>query len=108
MGILIFLKTNNRNGEFTAKAQAYIDKVSLIYPTELRSGGGGGGDDEHYGSTARNSFSGSLSYSQIINQRLQLMFIADLISQKGLLSLPFTEFILMTILFIKKTCQIQE
>ena len=82
-------KTNNRNGEFTAKAQAYIDKVSLIYPTELRSGGGGGGDDEHYGSTARNSFSGSLSYSQIINQRLQLMFIADLISQKGLLSLPF-------------------
>ncbi|MEO5947583.1 MAG: DUF3570 domain-containing protein [Chitinophagaceae bacterium] len=79
-------KTNNRNGEFTAKAQAYIDKVSLIYPTELRAGGQ---NDEHYSTTARNSYSGSLSYSQIINQRLQLMFIADLISQKGLLSLPF-------------------
>jgi len=81
-------KTNNRNGEFTAKAQAYIDKVSLIYPTELRSGGGGD-DDDDYATTARNSYSGSLSYSQIINQRLQIMFIADLISQKGLLSLPF-------------------
>ena len=83
-------KTNNRNGEFTAKAQAYIDKVSLIYPTELRSGGGGDDDDDDdYATTARNSYSGSLSYSQIINQRLQIMFIADLISQKGLLSLPF-------------------
>ena len=82
-------KTNNRNGEFTAKAQAYIDKVSLVYPTELRPGGGGGRDENDYATTARNSFSGSLSYSQIINQRLQLMFIADLISQKGLLSLPF-------------------
>ena len=83
-------KTNNRNGEFTAKAQAFIDKVSLIYPTELRSGGGGDDDDDDdYATTARNSYSGSLSYSQIINQRLQIMFIADLISQKGLLSLPF-------------------
>src|SRR6187401_3089483 len=28
-------KTKNRNGEFTAKAQAYFDRVSLIYPIEL-------------------------------------------------------------------------
>ena len=82
-------KTNNRNGEFTAKAQAYIDNVSLIYPTELRTGGSNGGDDEDYDKTSRNSYSGSLSYSQIINQRLQVMFIAELISQKGYLSLPF-------------------
>ncbi len=79
-------KTNNRNGEFTAKAQAYIDQVSLIYPTELR---GGGRDDDDYARTARNSYSGSLSYSQIVNKRLQIMFIAELIAQKGYLSLPF-------------------
>jgi hypothetical protein len=82
-------KTNNKNGEFTAKAQGYLDRVSLIYPTELRTNGGGGGDDNHYASTPRNSFSGSLSYSQIINQRLQLMFIADFIQQQGYLGLPF-------------------
>ncbi len=88
-------KTNNGSGEFTAKAQAYLDQVSLIYPVELRTnngGGGGGGEREgenHYPSTARNSFSGSLSYSQIINERLQIMFIADLVYQKGYLGLPF-------------------
>jgi hypothetical protein len=87
-------KTNNRNGEFTAKAQAYFDRVSLIYPVELRTagtgGGSGGGEHENnYAGTPRNSFSGSLSYSQIINQRLQIMFIADLIYQKGYLGLPF-------------------
>jgi Protein of unknown function (DUF3570) len=85
-------KTNNRNGEFTAKAQAYFDKVSLIYPIELRTGGGGGGGDDEenkYPGTPRNSFSGTLSYSQIMNQRLQIMLIADVIHQQGYLGLPF-------------------
>jgi hypothetical protein len=84
-------KTKNRNGEFTAKAQAYFDKVSLIYPIELRApGSGGSGDEENkYPSTPRNSFSGTVSYSHIINQRLQLMFIADFIKQQGYLGLPF-------------------
>ena len=85
-------KTNNRNGEFIAKAQAYFDQVTYILPVELRTGGGGNpGDDEEddYPSKSRNSFSGSLSYSQIVNQRLQLMVIADLVYQQGYLGLPF-------------------
>ena len=86
-------KTKNRNGEFTAKIQGYLDKVSLIYPSELRTpgntGGGNGERENDYASTPRNSFSGSLSYSQIMNKRLQLMFIADLVYQKGYLGLPF-------------------
>lgn len=91
--VMFSVKTKNRNGEFTAKAQAYLDQVSLIYPVELRTGGSGGGSggegENHYPSTARNSFSGSLSYSQIINQRLQIMLIADLVHQSGYLGLPF-------------------
>ncbi|MBL7733328.1 MAG: DUF3570 domain-containing protein [Chitinophagaceae bacterium] len=93
--VMVAKKTNDRNGEFTAKAQVYLDRLKYILPVELRtpgSGGtGGGGDDEHddYPSKSRNSYSGSLSYSQIINQRLQLMFIADLVYQKGYLGLPF-------------------
>ncbi|MES1218324.1 MAG: DUF3570 domain-containing protein, partial [Bacteroidota bacterium] len=84
-------KTKNRNGEFTAKAQAYLDRVSLIYPVELRTNGTPGNteDENNYPGTPRNSFSGTLSYSQIINQRLQLMFIAELIKQQGYLGLPF-------------------
>lgn len=85
-------KTNNRNGEFTAKAQVYLDRLSLIYPVELRPAGapGGGREEENnYPTTPRNSFSGSFSYSQVINQRLQIMFLADLVYQKGYLGLPF-------------------
>lgn len=84
-------KTNNRTGEFTAKAQAFFDRVSLIYPVELRTNGGGNDreDENNYPGTARNSFSGSFSYSQIMNQRLQIMFIAELIHQQGYLGLPF-------------------
>jgi hypothetical protein len=84
-------KTNNRSGEFTAKAQAYLDKVSLILPVELRPPGSPVGDDEeqNYPKTSRNSYSGSFSYTQIINQRLQLGFLLDVIYQQGYLSLPF-------------------
>lgn len=81
-------KTNNRNGEFTGKAQVYFDQVSLVFPTELRTRGSGGEGDD-YASTPRNSYSGSLSYSQIVNQRLQIMFIADMVYQNGYLGLPF-------------------
>lgn len=85
-------KTKNRMGEFTVKAQVYLDKVSLILPAELRTnppGGGGRDEEEDYPTSSRNSYSGSLSYSQIINQRLQIMFLADLIYQTGYLGLPF-------------------
>lgn len=79
-------KTNDKNGELTARVQAYLDQVKLIQPVELRAGGGRGDD---YGSAARNSFSGSLSYSQVVNKNLQLMLLGDVIHQDGYLSLPF-------------------
>lgn len=77
-------KTKNKNGEFTAKIQSYIDQLTLIQPIELRTYGGKG-----YDSGNRNTFAGTLSYSQVLNQRLQVMIVGDLISQNGYLSLPF-------------------
>jgi len=86
-------KTKNRSGEFSAKFQAYLDQVSLIYPEELRASlgaGSGGGREEHsYASKSRNSFSGSVGWAQIINKRLQVSFDAEIISQQGYLGLPF-------------------
>ena len=84
-------KTKNRNGEFSARVQAYLDKLKYIEPIEIRIANGGTGNEEEgdYDSRSRNSYSGSLSYSQIINQRLQIMFIADLVLQQGFLGLPF-------------------
>jgi hypothetical protein len=77
-------KTNNRDGEFTAKIQTYIDQISAIYPIELRNTTG-----LSNGNFGRNTFAGSASWSQIINRSLQVLFEAELIYQKGLLSLPF-------------------
>lgn len=81
-------KTKNRNGEFSASLQAFIDQLKYIIPIELRPPGSSD-DDDDYPTKTRNSYSGSLSYSHIINQKLQIMFIADLIYQKGYLGLPF-------------------
>ncbi|MEP7144825.1 MAG: DUF3570 domain-containing protein [Ferruginibacter sp.] len=83
-------KSKNNNREFGIKAQAYLDKVSLILPVELRTGSvAGQEDDHHYPATPRNSLSGSLSYSQVVNQKLQLLFLLDLAWQNGYLGLPF-------------------
>ncbi len=83
-------KTKDRNGEFTARVQGYFDQVKLVTPVELRPGGGGGGDDEDsYGTDNRTTIAGSLSWSQVINKNLQIMFLADLVHQQGFLSLPF-------------------
>jgi hypothetical protein len=80
-------KTKDRNGEFSAKVQAYFDQVKLVLPTELRTGGGGREND--YGTSSRNTIAGSLSWSQIINKNFQVMVLADLVHQQGFLSLPF-------------------
>ncbi|MEN9908757.1 MAG: hypothetical protein RLZZ540_1906 [Bacteroidota bacterium] len=80
-------KTKDRNGEFSAKLQAFLDQVKLIQPVELRGGFGYGDDD--YGTSSRNTFAGSLAYSQIVNKNFQVMFLADVITQNGYLSLPF-------------------
>ncbi len=93
--VMFAQKTKNRNGEFTAKAQAFLDRVYLILPVELQPGYPNirGHDGERskgdFSSSPRNSFSGSLSWSQVINKRLQLEFLLDMIYQTGYLGLPF-------------------
>ena len=86
-------KTANRNGEFSAKLQAYFDQLSLIYPVELRAalgaGGGGRGEDHDYPTTSRNTISGSAGWSQIVNKNLQVSVDAEVVSQQGYLGLPF-------------------
>lgn len=84
-------KTNNRMGEFSAKLQGFMDQVSLIYPVELRTANGGGRREEEddYATTPRNSVSGNLGWSQIINKRFQVSLEAEMVYQQGYLGLPF-------------------
>jgi hypothetical protein len=106
------VKTDNKMGEFSAKLQGYFDHVTLIYPSEFipnttttttgtttvvttASGSTILSDGEtvhHHAnipSSPRNTYSASLSYSQIINSRLQIMFLGDVVTQNGYLGLPF-------------------
>ena len=77
-------KTKNRTGEFSAKLQVYNDHISAIYPVELRNSLAGFDPN-----MKRNTYSGTLSWSQIMNRNLQLMIEGELVYQEGWLGLPF-------------------
>lgn len=98
------VKTDNKNGEFSAKFQGYFDHVTLIYPSEfipqptitgttVTTASGtvesGGGHSKNIPSSPRETYSASFSYSQIIDPRLQIAFLADVVGQNGYLGLPF-------------------
>ncbi|MDB5116008.1 MAG: hypothetical protein JWQ79_1500 [Mucilaginibacter sp.] len=90
-------KTDNKNGEFSVKLQGYFDHVTLIYPSEFdpqttivnSSDRGNGGHRDNFGSSPRETYTAAFGYSQIINSRLQVAFLADVVGQNGFLSLPF-------------------
>jgi len=90
------VKTADKMGEFSAKLQGYFDQVTLIIPSEFEppspvvvNYGGEHHGKRNFGSSPRDTYSASLSYSQMINSRLQIMFLGDLVTQSGYLGLPF-------------------
>lgn len=108
-------KTADKSGEFAVKLQGYFDLVKMIYPSEfvpkpavtppqsgyttyttasgnvitLSNGQVVSNSKNTLPSKERNTLTASFSYSQIINSRLQVMFLGDVVGQQGYLSLPF-------------------
>ena len=87
-------KKTKTNGEFGLKLSGYFDQVKLIFPSEFEPAGpygSGGRDREHpdYGSSPRQTYTASFSFTQVINTRLQAAFLLDLVEQHGYLGLPF-------------------
>lgn len=94
-------RSKNDNREISFKAQAFFDRVTLIEPSEFvpkttvttvtsasgstRSSGGSSSIPK----SPRNTYSGSLTLSQVVNKNFQVALIGDIVAQKGLLSLPF-------------------
>lgn len=80
--------SEDNNREFTGKLQTYFDQWSVIYPIELRppSLQSGNGIQGH---SPRNSYNGSFSLSQVVNQNLQLLIIAEPSYQTGLLATKY-------------------
>lgn len=81
-GVNFFKDSRDKSRQVGVRLQTYQDFVTLIYPIEQRSGKNGGME-------SRNTYSSTLSYSQIINTRLQILFLLDVAYQKGFLSMPF-------------------
>lgn len=85
-----FTKTSrDNNQEFTAKAQAFLDTWKVIYPIEFRTGSVGRRGEDDYPSSPRNSFSASLSFSQVVNKNLQVSLVTEPVYQSGLLATKY-------------------
>jgi hypothetical protein len=76
-----FAKTSkDKNREFNARLMAFFDQWKVIYPYELRPPGyGDGSHEDRYpvNTEPRNSYQGTFTLSQVINNRLQMSFILD-------------------------------
>jgi hypothetical protein len=72
--------SKDRNREFSAKTQVFLDTWTVILPIELR------GSSNLRGTKPRDSYSASFTLSQVLNKRLQLLLLADLAYQKGQLA----------------------
>ena len=90
---LNFTKTSqDKNREFSAKLQGYFDTWKVIYAYELKPSGYSSGSHRDPGTTdykPRDSYSADLSYLQVINKRMQVMFLFNPSYQKGLLATKY-------------------
>ncbi|WP_437397019.1 DUF3570 domain-containing protein [Flagellimonas lutimaris] len=89
---------NEKNTEITLSGKVFLDKWKPEYPIELRDGffdnritGNGTYAPifSEFEKETRNSYSLSLSFSQILSKKLQGALFLDVVSQNGLLSTPF-------------------
>ena len=90
-----YSKKTKSNGEFDAKLSGYFDRVKLIYPSEfvqeVTVTSASGGDESRYKIPSKSRTTGtlSLSFSQVINKRLEAVVLLDGVAQTGYLGLPF-------------------
>lgn len=70
------------NSELSISTQAFFDNWSAIYPKELRG-------QVSVPTTSRNSYNAQITYSKVINKKLQMAITAEAIYMDGLLSTPF-------------------
>lgn len=87
-------RKTKKNGEFNGKLTTYFDQVKMIYPSEFVPAvtvvtGASGESKSKIPSNPRNTVTGSFSFSQVINKRLDASIMLDLVYQNGYLALPF-------------------
>lgn len=88
IGTLLNLSKSSKdnNSEFGIRLQAFFDTWKIILPVEFRGNAAMGLLPTD---TRRNSFNSSLSYSRVVNTRLQFALLIDPSYQQGLLGTPY-------------------
>lgn len=81
-GVSKFKDSRDRSRQVGLRLQTFQDLVTMIYPIEQRLG-------KSRGTQSRNTYAATWSYSQIVNKRMQILFLLDLAYQKGFLNMPF-------------------
>jgi len=85
----------DKNTEFSARANVFMDAVKMIYPSELRpvtsavTSASSGGGSPTIPSKLRSTFATSFTFSHVINKNMQVALIGDVVAQGGYLGLPF-------------------
>jgi len=88
---------NEKNTEIGVKANIFLDTWNPQYPIEFRDGfsrpdivgtGAYANSFEKFANEGRNTYSLSLSFSQILSKNAQASIFLDLVKQDGLLSTP--------------------
>lgn len=74
--------SNNGNRRLDINTQAFYDIWSLIYPRELRG-------KVSVGTDRRQSYNSALTYSQVLNKKMQGAIMVEATYMNGLLSTPF-------------------
>ena len=80
-------KSKDKNRQLDVNLSTYQDQIKLILPIELRPFTPNVRTSYSY--AGRKTYSSSMVVSQVVNQKLQLAFMLDLVYQTGFLSLPF-------------------
>jgi uncharacterized protein DUF3570 len=79
------LNSKDQNRSLTIDGLFMNDTWNLLYPVEIRDNIA----KKTITDDTRTTVKFGLSYSQVINKRLQALFSAEVVSQRGLLSTPF-------------------
>ena len=81
-GLNLSYLTNNGNSRFDLQGQAFYDVWGVIYPKELRG-------EVSVPTDKRQSYNIALTYSQVLNKRMQIALMSEVTLMNGLLSTPF-------------------
>jgi uncharacterized protein Veg len=92
---------NDKNSEISVKANVYLDNWQPIYPKELQFGLNSVYDQSgtisslynpifvEWDATNRNSYSASVTFSQVLTKKTQFSIFFDVVQQEGRLSSPY-------------------